>query len=466
VLPLPGTRPALLSLASVAVALLVVGARAASGPEVDVSRLAGPQDEASIAIDPGNPRVLLAGSNSSEEGVVRIYESSDGGTTWKTETPYPKPSSRLRTCAADPWGAIDLTGRQYFSFVRATPCRSGKPRLYVTTRAGADSPWATPVMVSRLGSRALFDDKPSLAVDTSPVSPHRNRVYAAWSRISKTGVSRIVISYSDDGGRRWSPPITVNREGKDETYATVALARNGTVYVAWDDSTSASLKVARSTDGGLHFGAARTVATFVIVTIPHCGTGIVIPAVKFGCLHPTPLVSVDASGGRYSGRVYVTYAQTDFQGSHGVRAAVLDARLRPLTGSGQNLGLPVTKAGATRSDQFLPASAVDQTDGRVWVCFYDTKNDPMRKRVVYSCTLSSDGGSTWVAPVNAATVESDETQPGAFAYAYGDYEGLAVANGVAHPVWTDSRHLDTLAEEIYTTRLTADDLLTPTPAGP
>jgi len=32
-----------------------------------------------------------------------------------------------------------------------------------------------------------------------------------------------------------------------------------------------------------------------------------------------------------------------------------------------------------------------------------------------------------------------------------------VANGVAHPVWTDTRDLSTLAEEIYTTRLTLAD---------
>ncbi len=36
---------------------------------------------------------------------------------------------------------------------------------------------------------------------------------------------------------------------------------------------------------------------------------------------------------------------------------------------------------------------------------------------------------------------------------YGDYEGLAVAGGVAHPIWTDTRRLRTLAEEVYTTTL-------------
>jgi hypothetical protein len=32
-----------------------------------------------------------------------------------------------------------------------------------------------------------------------------------------------------------------------------------------------------------------------------------------------------------------------------------------------------------------------------------------------------------------------------------------VSNGVAHPVWTDSRDLDSFAEEIYTTTLTMSD---------
>jgi hypothetical protein len=111
----------------------------------------------------------------------------------------------------------------------------------------------------------------------------------------------------------------------------------------------------------------------------------------------------------------------------------------------------------TRPDQFWPASAVDQSTGALWVCFYATDGDPARKRAFYSCTVSRDGGRTWAARVHAASVASDETQPGADFRQYGDYEGLAVANGVAHPIWTDSRDLATLQEEIYTTRLTLAD---------
>ena len=64
--------------------------------------------------------------------------------------------------------------------------------------------------------------------------------------------------------------------------------------------------------------------------------------------------------------------------------------------------------------------------------------------------------------MRVASAFSDETQPGA-AYQYGYYQGLAVANGVAHPIWTDTRHLDTAGEEIYTARLAVADV--PAPAN-
>ena len=94
----------------------------------------------------------------------------------------------------------------------------------------------------------------------------------------------------------------------------------------------------------------------------------------------------------------------------------------------------------------------------LWACFYDTRADRRRRLAWYSCTRSRDGGARWAAPLRVASVPSNETQRGAdkgggLNREYGDYEGLAVAGGVAHPIWTDTRRLRTLAEEVYTTTL-------------
>ncbi len=64
----------------------------------------------------------------------------------------------------------------------------------------------------------------------------------------------------------------------------------------------------------------------------------------------------------------------------------------------------------------------------------------------------------WLGPVRVATVGSDETNDGARRFEYGDYEGLAVSRGLAHPVWTDSRRLKEKREEVYTAALTETDV--------
>jgi hypothetical protein len=440
-------------------AAIVSGAAGAASPNVNVSGLPGLQSGATIAVDPSDDRVLLAGSNSSEEGTMRVYSSTDGGREWRSTTTHPAPARRLESCASDPGVAIDARGRQYYSFVRATPCRDGTPQhVYVVVRPTPRDVWSQPILVAPLRG-ALADDKPAIAADTAPASRFRGRVYLAWTRIARNATFSIVISHSDDGGRTWSRPAKVNRTGRELTYASVAVARNGTVYVAWDDVGEFGIWIARSTDGGSTFRGHRKVASFVAVTIPHCGSGIVIPAQPRTCVNSNPTVSVDASGGRYSGRVYVSYARTEFRGRQAAHVAVFDARLTPLLPDPDTReGRAVAPASAARgADQFWPQSAVDSTTGIVWMCFYDTLGDRERRRAFYSCTLSADGGRSWRRPLRAATVASDETQPRATGH-YGYYQGVAASGGVAHPIWTDTRDLTMFGEEIYTTRLTEADL--------
>jgi hypothetical protein len=435
-------------------AAVIVLASPSVGPNVDVSNLRGPQAETSITIDPSDDQILLAGSNSLTEGTMRAYGSTDGGATWQTTTVFPKPKRQSDSCAADPGVAVDRTGRQYFSFIRSTPCQLGHPHLYVASRSGPDAAWSTPVLVSPLRG-ARFDDKPAITVDRSATSPHVNRVYTAWTRVAHDGRFSILVSSSDDGGRTWSAPVRANRSGEQLSYVTLATSRRGTLYVAWHDISAFHVNIAMSTDGGKTFGGEQQVVAFAIVTIPSCAAGIVIPAQKRTCVQPNPIVSVDTSAGRYAGRVYVTYTLTDFQGDKGIAVTVFDSRLRPL------VGYPVHKQAlliapaplSANSDQFWPASAVDPSDGTFWTCFYDTRGDPKRTRAYYSCTYSTDGGGTWAKPVRAASAASDETKATADPREYGDYEGLAVANGVAHPIWTDGRKLASRGEEIYTTTL-------------
>jgi hypothetical protein len=436
---------------------LVTGA--ATPHNVNVSRLPGPQTEPAIAIDPQNPRVLLAGSNSIAEGTMRIYSSRDGGSTWQTATTHEAPEKLLDNCASDPSVAIDTRGRQYYSYGLAVPCGVDHPqRVYVVTRSSADAVWSKPTVVAPLG-RARLDDKPAIAVDNSAVSRFRGRLYAVWTRVQRNASLSVMLSRSDDGAKTWTRPVRVNRAGRDLSYASVAVARNGTVYVAWNDNGEFSLQIARSIDGGATFDRHVRVAGFASIWIPHCGSGIVIPALPRTCVQANPIVSVDATGGRYSGRVYVSYARTEFRGLQAAHVAVFTPALQrlyrdPETREGRAIA---SAPRGRRSEQFWVQSAVDQATGAVWVCYYDTLGDPARRRAHFTCTASRNGGRTWLKAIRVAAAASDATQPGA-AGGYGFYQGLAADHGVAYPVWTDTRDLATAGEEIYTARLTLADV--------
>jgi len=454
--------------------------------QVNVSNDTGVQAEVAVALDPTNDQVLLAGSNSialsALGSLARVYGSNDGGATW-TSRPGPA-AARLgdrRACDyGDPTVAIDRGGRQYYGFLAAACIDFSKletgeeltiPSLEVATRAGAAGAWRSARVFPSAGTR--FDDKPAIAVDTSSASPYADRVYVAWTRIRLRGPNSfqgargdIVVSRSDDHGETWSRPVVVtDRQNLGSTFASLAVDRAGRVYVAWTDAQH-GIWIDSSDSGGDRFGRDVKVDAAVFLPGGHCSERgqVGVPAQSRRCITPTPAVSVDDRAGRGE-RIYVTYAAAGHDGrEQDVFAAALDSQLRPLLAAPQQVNPPDT---AAASDQFMPAAAVDPGSGRLWVCFYDTSGDRRRERVFYSCTASSDGGATWARPVRAATVPSKEAARGGLAllsdFQFGDYQGLAVANGVAHPIWTDTRDRDVLSEEIYTTVLTDAQLQSPQP---
>jgi hypothetical protein len=415
------------------------------GPvQVDVSSHALPQGEVSVASDPNDSRVLVAASNSFLEGSVRVYGSTDGGRTWTSDlAPLPRAASLL---AGDPWVGIDLSKRQYLAIIAAFDQVSGG-RLYVLSRAGPTGAWAVPSapVAPITDATSLGDDKDALTVDASPLSPHLGRIYVAWTRDGQ-----IVIAHSDDQAVSWSTPVALTELGGVAIAASIGISKIGDVYLSW--LTEAGLTIERSTDGGDHwslpskFGRAEARACQAI------------PAIHSTCANEFPSVVVDRSSGKYAGRVYAVFASKDASSRVSVFVNVFNADLTPVAGSPWRVDRPL---GGANADRFHPVAAVNQQSGVIWACFYDTAPDPHRIQTYFSCAVSRDGGEHWAPPAHAATTASDEIQWRAFTgragTEYGDYEGLAVAGGAAHPIWTDSRDLARLQEEIYTTTLTEGD---------
>src|SRR5262249_21718511 len=99
----------------------------------------------------------------------------------------------------------------------------------------------------------------------------------------------------------------------------------------------------------------------------------------------------------------------------------------------------VLRQPAQTADQFNQWMDVDD-DGSVHVVFYDTRDDPKRAKTHLYYVASFDGGKTWINEARVTTAQTDETSSAADSgNQYGDYNGLAVFHGVAHPIWTDRR---------------------------
>jgi hypothetical protein len=405
--------------------------------EANVSQAAGPQVEAAIAIDPSNPDLLLAGSNSSEEPSVRSYTSTDGGVTWRSEL-APLPPEGWEGGAGDPVLAIGPGGRQYFGFlarVERTTSSFGIG-IFVASRVGPDAEWRVVRVDNQPG---VGNDKPAIAVDRAT-----GRVYVAWTRFYGARRLPVEVSYSDDGGRSWSLPVRVADTGP-QLFASIAVGPGGTVYVVWDEFFTGRIALARSLDRGDSFEDPVSVASYedgIWGTTDCPPYGVSIPAQPRDCVRPNPIVT---AGGD---RVHVTWGATGDNGSQDAFVRAFDTKLRPL-GAARVL----RPDGVGPSDQFWPTSAYDRSDGTLWACFYDTRGDATRRRARFTCRASRDGGNSWTRAAPAASVYSDETAPAASVREYGDYEGVAAAGGRAHAAWTDSRRLALWGEEIYAARL-------------
>jgi hypothetical protein len=160
--------------------------RPVGGPNMDISHDARAQWASSVAIDPADPDILLAGS-SDELQDTRVYSSCDGGSTWQTTAGPPGLRSNC-DLAAGPGGAV----LAWLRFVGAT---NSDEQHVLVSRSSDGVSWSTPL---RLPFQAPFQASVAVAPDGD--------VYLAVA----DAVAGLVVMRSRDGGRTFGRPHRVS----------------------------------------------------------------------------------------------------------------------------------------------------------------------------------------------------------------------------------------------------------------
>lgn len=265
--------------------------------------------------------------------------------------------------------------------------------------------------------------KPWLAVD--PSNPLN--MYIGFTTRFSFGVQLIS---SNNGGKSWSAPVVLEQTGDlcgpnslpefpTVDGSGVNVGAGGEVYVAWEftspppcDIFPASfppreIHFARSLDHGATFTAPHKLAELI-------GNG---DAFQFGLgsgtsvmeggfsVNEFPQLAVDRTNGPSRGTLYITWSD----GKNNVRPDSLaisgtyaypDIVFVKSADKGLTFTAPVSvspqPAGFTGPgrDQFFPGIAVDPL-GKVAVCYYDRRNDPINMSVDRYCSVSLNHGASW-----------------------------------------------------------------------
>lgn len=250
-------------------------------------------NEPTVAIDPTNPDVIVAGWNDYCQtdlaaGWMGLAFSTDRGTTWANSTlpGYPLDSSaegrqsplKGRTDSGDPLVAFDNDGRLFVGGIAFNRARPQLGSVFVSTYGDNPGPagvsgqlpkdYLRTRIVGKEGTPAIsgiFQDKPMLEVDRT-TSTYEDNVYFCWTKFQGNGRNKIYFSRSTDHGKTFSRGMIVSDgyvQGCD-----IAVEHDGDVYVSWRSyaATGAGrvdgMSVVRSDDGGGTFDKPTRIAAF------------------------------------------------------------------------------------------------------------------------------------------------------------------------------------------------------------
>jgi hypothetical protein len=399
------------------------------------------------------------GESSSFVGYAVSTNSGTSFTGGKTLPPVSLPAGvLLRYLLGDPVVACTSKTNFFFSSMMMDTLNDETQVMGVSVSSSTDGGVTFGGDVMAVGK--VFPDH-ILDKDWFTVDPtNAMRLYVTYTDFDFTGAlcpadTRVAIEIvsSADGGATWSSPTIVKETCATTTGAVqgsqVIVGAGGEVYVAYesfDAFGNAGIEAARSTDQAQSF----TTPTLVAPVNSVGGVSLlgVDPAFKPQTLqggfriNEFPSLAIDRSPKTSRGNVYIAwnegasfvadlsttgvYAYADIWFSRSTDGgATWSGPVRVNNNPEPVNGAPGVPGSST--DQYEPGLAVDQTSGKLGVCFYDRRRDPKNFRIDRECAKSTNQGATWTnARITATAFSPEIDQDGTVVPAYmGDYDTVA-----------------------------------------
>ncbi len=403
----------------------------AQAPNIMISDVANP-NEISIALNPKDPTKMMAGAN-----IASVYTSETGGVSWNRITQH-----STNGVWGDPIMLID-TAENYFHFHLSKPDTGNwVDRIVCQKSLDYGKTFNNGSYMGRNGLKV--QDKHGIALNMKT-----NALYSTWTQFDKyessdpNDRSNILFSKSTDSGDSWSEPIQINAiDGDclddDNTVegAIPAVGPDGEIYVVW--AGPAGLVFNKSMDDGETWLGHETVIDSIAG-----GWAYDVPGIMRA--NGMPITKCDISNGPNRGTIYVNWGD--------IRNGDLDVWLTKSTDQGETWS-KATKVNQDNSKraQFFTWMDLDQSNGNLYFVYHDRRNHTADSTDVY-LSYSTDGGNTFT----DTKISNSPFLPNEKIF-FGDYNGIAAANGIVRPVWA---RLDGTHQSVWTAIIETQTLLNP-----
>lgn len=386
-------------------------------PNVDISKHTGDEWEEEIGINPTNPLQLAVESNSNfQSGQFGSFfaNSNDGGLTW-TGRLIGDGNDGLPLSFGDPSVTYDDFGNLFVSYIGSSNGSAiDQATLLVSTDNGT---------TFKVVGNFTCQDQPKVATGAGAVWEMWNNgdVEAAGAAVTGLGVV----------GAFGAVQAVPNSNGGN--FGNFSVGPSGQVLISFENAGSGvgpdQIQVSLNPTGlGGTFNAP------VIATATQVGSFRPITPQAVRTIDTDGRLFYDRSPGPHNGRVYLDYVD-----AANTTTDATNIFVRFSDDDGVTWSPPVKVNDDTGgASHFWPRLAVDQTTGNVAVSWLDCRNDPTDNEYESFCSVSFDGGLTFLpnvqvasGPSNAVTNQNNGNQTG-------DYSGIAFFNGIFYPCWPDN----------------------------